>query len=296
MNMAGTQGIAAAMCGAVLALAYEVAALSPAIDAPNTEGQEFVLDGEGLMLAQAGGSADDTGLQEHMRSHALRYASMVERAYGRLHGHIRNRSTAATSWSGAAIPPPATGWEAVWTAAGVRARYCDGVLLVYIAPAALKGTGVVACPVAASAQAVPTLEATAFTVVHDTESELVYGFAEFLPGQHDHRLGLYVHCERSSGRLRAGMGFGAFPAEKPVQAAVRAGDGTVERFGRVLVGGPLTGFHDPLIEDRVDVLRLLAVAFTEGALLSNGHNSVWNRISESENRRVREALVRCAGE
>ena len=80
-------------------------------------------------------------VEEHMRSHALRYASMVERAYGRLHGHIRNRSTAATSWSGAAIPPPATGWEAVWTAAGVRARYCDGVLLVYIAPAALKGTG-----------------------------------------------------------------------------------------------------------------------------------------------------------
>ena len=80
-------------------------------------------------------------MEEHMRSHALRYAAMVERAYGRLHGYIRNRSTAATAWTGAAIPPAATGWESVWTDAGVRARYCDGVLLVYIAPDALKGVG-----------------------------------------------------------------------------------------------------------------------------------------------------------
>ena len=152
------------------------------------------------------------------------------------------------------------------------------------------------CPVPTHSDAVPAPEAGAFTVVRDTATELVYGFAEFLPGQRDHRLGLYVHCERSSARLRAGMFFGAFPAGKRVQAAVRAGDGTVERFGRVLVGSPASGFHDPLIEDRVDVLRLLAAAFTEGALLSNGHNSVWNRIAESENRRAREALERCAGE
>ena len=78
---------------------------------------------------------------EHMRSHALRYASMVERAFGRLHGHIRNGSTAATAWTGTAVPPAATGWEPVWTDAGVRARYCDGVLLVYVAPAEMKGTG-----------------------------------------------------------------------------------------------------------------------------------------------------------
>ena len=91
-------------------------------------------------LAWGGVPAQDV-MDEHIRSHALRYASMVERAYGRLHGHIRSRSTTATAWSGAAIPPAATGWEGVWTDAGVRARYCDDVLLVYIAPAALKGAG-----------------------------------------------------------------------------------------------------------------------------------------------------------
>ena len=150
--------------------------------------------------------------------------------------------------------------------------------------------------VPAHADAVPTPVATAFTVHQDTAAKLVYGFAEPLPGSGGHRLGLYILCERPSGRLRAGVFFGAFPAGKPVQAAVRAGSGAVERFGPVVTGGPASGFHDPLLETRADVLRLLAAAFTEGALLSNGHNSVWNRIAASENRRAREALVRCAGE
>lgn len=161
--------------------------------------------------------------------------------------------------------------------------------------ALLAALATTACPVAARADAVPTPEATAFNVVRDTDAELVYGFAAPLPGQRD-RLGMYVLCERAGGRLRAGMYFGGFPAGKPVQAAVRAGDGTVERFGAVSVGSPASGFHDPLVEERPDVLRLLAAAFTEGALLSNGHNSVWNRIPAAENRRAREALERCAGE
>ena len=87
------------------------------------------------------GAQSQAVVDEHIQSHALRYASMIERAYGRLHGYVRNRSTAATSWSGAAIPPVVTGWEGVWTEAGVRARYCDDVLEVYIAPAELKGVG-----------------------------------------------------------------------------------------------------------------------------------------------------------
>ena len=77
----------------------------------------------------------------HFKSHALRYAGMIERAYGRLHGFIRHRSTAVVSWSGAAVPPASTGWEAVWTEAGLRARYCDNVLLVYFGAAEAKGVG-----------------------------------------------------------------------------------------------------------------------------------------------------------
>ena len=78
---------------------------------------------------------------EHVQSHALRYAGMIERAYGRLNGFIRHGSTGVVSWRGAAVPPASTGWEAVWTEAGLRARYCDNVLLVYFAPAQAKGVG-----------------------------------------------------------------------------------------------------------------------------------------------------------
>lgn len=92
--------------------------------------------------ASAGAAwAQEGGIDAHQRSHALRYASMVERAYGRLHAWIRTTSPGATSWTGAAVPPPATGWESVWTDAGLRARYCDDVLVVYIAADALKGVG-----------------------------------------------------------------------------------------------------------------------------------------------------------
>ena len=78
---------------------------------------------------------------EHRRSHALRYAGMIERAYARLHDHIHYRSDAPVSWSGTAVPPPTTGWETVWTDAGVRARYCDGELVVYMGAAQVKGVG-----------------------------------------------------------------------------------------------------------------------------------------------------------
>ena len=90
----------------------------------------------GGFAATAHGAVD-----EHFQSHALRYAGMIERAYGRLNGFIRHRSTAAVSWSGAAVPPASTGWEAGWTEAGLRARYCDNVLLVYFGPAQAKGVG-----------------------------------------------------------------------------------------------------------------------------------------------------------
>ena len=77
----------------------------------------------------------------HFQSHALRYAGMIERAYGRLYGHIRSNGSVPVSWSGAAVPPASTGWEAVWTESGLRARYCDAELVVYMGPSELKGVG-----------------------------------------------------------------------------------------------------------------------------------------------------------
>ena len=145
----------------------------------------------------------------------------------------------------------------------------------------------------AAAQATPTPQARAFAIVHDTPEALAYAFGEPLPGGRD-RIGVFVRCARPSGALDAGLFFGAFPEGVPVQAAVRTAAGTLERFGPVVRLGPAHGFHDPQIVERAEVLRLLGAAFSEGALLSNGHHSLWNRIPEADNRAAREALAACA--
>ena len=77
----------------------------------------------------------------HFQSHALRYAGMIERAYGRLYGHIRSNGSGPVSWSGASVPPASTGWDAVWTEAGLRARYCADHLVVYMGLSEVKGVG-----------------------------------------------------------------------------------------------------------------------------------------------------------
>ena len=77
------------------------------------------------------------------RQNALGHADAVVRAYRRLEQHIREESTALTdgaTWANS-VPPAATGWIEDWTLRGVRARYCDDTLLVYLEPARLKGVG-----------------------------------------------------------------------------------------------------------------------------------------------------------
>ena len=149
----------------------------------------------------------------------------------------------------------------------------------------------------AHAQQVKTPVATSFGMQVDDDSSVMFALAEPLPGAAGGlRIGVAVRCEPASGRLEALMSFGTVPADKPVQTAVRAPDGRVERFGPVeWGGGPAAGFFDPKMTDRDDVLRLVDAAFAPGALISNGHNSVWNRIGEDGNREAREALRRCAG-
>ena len=59
-------------------------------------------------------------------------------------------------------------------------------------------------PCVVAAGIVPTPQARSFTVVRDSAEEVVFGFAEPLPGRSE-RLGVYVRCERPGGRLTAGM-------------------------------------------------------------------------------------------
>ena len=74
------------------------------------------------------------------RQDALAHAEAVAVGYRHLEEHILLDSTGVTSWTGS-VPPLSTGWKASWTARGVRARYCDETLLVYLHPAELKGVG-----------------------------------------------------------------------------------------------------------------------------------------------------------
>ena len=75
------------------------------------------------------------------RQEALAHAGAVEAAWRRLETFILEESAGPTAL-GAAAPPASTGWQPDWTLRGLEARYCEDTLLVYLAPARLKGTGV----------------------------------------------------------------------------------------------------------------------------------------------------------
>ena len=147
--------------------------------------------------------------------------------------------------------------------------------------------------VAASA---PTPEATSMNVAVDDDTTRVRGFAVDVAGV-SWRLGLLIACDVTTGRIEVHLSFGPFPADRPLQAAVRGAGGTVERFGPVVQTehGWRSGFHSPVVESRDDVLRLMAAAFGEGALISNGWRSVWNRIPAADNDRAHRDILECAG-
>ena len=147
---------------------------------------------------------------------------------------------------------------------------------------------------AVSAQDAPRATPEVFELVERDEADglhiAVVGSFEDL----DVRIGGIVSCERESGTLEGGLFFGAFPQAVPVQGAIRGPDGTVERFGPVVMGSPAAGFHSPMVEEREEVMRLMDALFVTGALVSNGYNSVWVRVSQADNEDARERLMVCA--
>ena len=152
---------------------------------------------------------------------------------------------------------------------------------------------VLALPGGGEAQRAGTPEATSFEVWVDDAEHLIVGIVETVPGT-DEGVGFAIRCVRDGGVLEGALAFGFFPPGKRVQAAVRAPSGRVERFGPVVVGGRNAGFHVPELAGRSEILRLMNAAMVEGALISNGHNSVRNRIPDVENERARRLLNTCS--
>ena len=143
-------------------------------------------------------------------------------------------------------------------------------------------------------QKVPTPVATEFNIEVDELEQLVFGWTLPLTGTSDlTRVGLAAVCDRPKGTITVIVQFGFFPPDKPVQLAVRMADGTGWFHGQKLIGGPGSGFHSPVIRDRAEAVIFLQHALARGSLISNGHNSFWNRLPDEENRRALKALQTC---
>ena len=106
------------------------------------------------------------------------------------------------------------------------------------------------------------------------------------------QVGLAMTCDNG---VEVTVFLGAFPpAGTPVQLAIRTTAGRIERFGPVVHhAGPRSGFHSPRLTDPRQVARFLDAALENGALVSNGYNSFWNRVAPARNRAVRATMRAC---
>lgn len=105
-------------------------------------------------------------------------------------------------------------------------------------------------------------------------------------------VGLAITCNDA---VEVTVFLGGFPAAHiPVQLAIRTSAGRGERFGPVVRhSGPRSGFHSPRLTNQQEAARFLDAALENGALISNGYNSFWNRVAPARNREVRAAARRC---
>lgn len=113
-------------------------------------------------------------------------------------------------------------------------------------------------------------------------------------GEGPDSIGVALTCSAGQRSLEVAAYFGGFPDDgRPVQLAVRDGEGRIERFGPVVMGTPRSGFHSPRIDERLNALRFAGAFLTEGALLSNGFRSVRNRVGKEANALAHRRLVEC---
>ena len=147
-------------------------------------------------------------------------------------------------------------------------------------------------PTMRSVAQVPTPRALALAIAVETDTETTFAVAEPLPNT-ETRVGFFITCDQARGHVEAGFSFGTFPRNKAVQAAIRTPGGRVERFGPIVRAAPRSGFHSPLLNKPADVRRFLNAAFQHGSLISNGHNSVWNNLTDSLNGHIRTAVGAC---
>ena len=147
----------------------------------------------------------------------------------------------------------------------------------------------------ASPAATQTLTPQAREIAYIQDDAKRLTIAVLYPFDQTTNLGFAASCNKADGQLLVAFSFGAFPRNKYVQPAVALPDGSIERFGEPVTtaAGPNAGFHDPILQDPDDAHRALHAVFTFGALVSNGHNSIWNRVPADENRAALDRILAC---
>ncbi len=163
----------------------------------------------------------------------------------------------------------------------------------HVSVLALGGLLALALACTAPAPDYPTPEIREITAL-DVPDTVAYMMRSPL-GNSGEYIGLAVRCAmHGPAEMEATAFFGGFPgAHHPVQLAVRRPDGTGERFGARVAGGPEAGFHSPQLRDPHDAERFVTAALQPGALISNGYRSFWNRASAPRNQQVREEFLAC---
>ena len=68
-------------------------------------------------------------------------------------------------------------------------------------------------------------------------------------------------------------------------------DRSGEAPGPPAAAGASAGCRCQLIEDKARVRKAVQLVFRNGALLSNGHNSIWSRIPDADNALARERMM-----
>ena len=148
-------------------------------------------------------------------------------------------------------------------------------------------------PAASPLAQTPTPEATEITEIRETGQHILVVVTRYLDVSTN--IGFATSCDRTTGNTFLAFSFGSFPHNKYVQLGIALPNGSIERFGKPVIApsGPAAGFHDPILQQPAEVLRGLRAAFTTGALISNGHNSIWNRISPQENSAALRRILTC---
>lgn len=105
-------------------------------------------------------------------------------------------------------------------------------------------------------------------------------------------LGFILVCTAEP-HLSAHFSLGFFPPGNPVQFTITDAKGETHAHGPEIVGGPHSGFHDPVITEPAAVRAIVDQVLERGAMFGNRNHILTNRLTRAENQRLRTFALSC---